>query len=89
MDENFKKWVPTASVGASPTPQGKIVPNGPADKAGLKEGDIINQMDGVKYLDTDSLTKTVRAKKVGDKVTLRIFRGNEALTLTVELAPKE
>lgn len=68
-----------------------VTPDSAAEKAGLKEGDIITAIDGQK-LDKDSqLSEIVRTKKVGDVVTLSLFRDDSRseIKVTLEAAPEE
>lgn len=61
------------------------IPNSPAQAAGLKTGDIITSVDGVKCDgdDYDSITNSIRGLE-GTKVTLGILRGEEELTFEIE-----
>ena len=65
-----------------------VDPGGPADKAGVKAGDVIVEFDGRKVTDPDDLVVAIRAKSVGDKVSLKVRRGNETISLTLTLAGK-
>jgi serine protease Do len=64
---------------------GDIVPNGPADKAGLKSGDVIVQFNGHKVVDSRHLKLEVAETPPGDKVPLEILRNGSAQTLDVQL----
>jgi S1-C subfamily serine protease len=66
-----------------------VVDGGPADKAGIQEGDIITKVDGVAINESTSLTSVLGKHKVGDKVTLTIVRDGKTLTkdVTLEAAP--
>jgi S1-C subfamily serine protease len=46
-----------------------IIANSPADKAGLKEGDIILELDGKKISESNTLTKVIQDYFPGDTVT--------------------
>lgn len=56
-----------------------------AEKAGLKEGDIITKVDDKKIEDPDDLSKTIRAHKAGDKVTVTYLRDKKEQRATAEL----
>ena len=57
-----------------------IISNSPADKAGIKVGDIILELDGKKINTDDTLTKIIQNYFPGDQVTLKILRdGAESL----------
>ncbi|HLH74343.1 MAG TPA: trypsin-like peptidase domain-containing protein [Chloroflexota bacterium] len=60
----------------------------PADKAGLKAGDVITAVDGTTLDDTHSLANVLLAHKVGDSVQLSVTRGNQSLTLTATLGQR-
>jgi serine protease Do len=66
-----------------------VVPGSPADKAGLKEGDIITKVGGDSLGSNNSLQSLIGKRKPGDKVTLTINRGGKTQTLdvTLEAAP--
>lgn len=63
-----------------------VVPGSPADKAGVKEGDIITKIDGQKLDGNHTLTGVVSRHKVGDSVTLTILRDGKSLSLKATLA---
>lgn len=66
-----------------------ILPNSPAEKAGLKAGDIITKIDSQQIDQDHTLTSLLSKKKVGDKVTLTYIRDGKTQTVdvTLELAP--
>lgn len=74
-------WVPPAGV----LGQDPIVNNGPADKAGVKAGDIITAVDGVVIDRSHSLTSMISRDKVGQTVNLTIQRDGQTLTLHATL----
>lgn len=67
-----------------------VMPGSPADKAGLRENDIITTIDGVTLKDTD-LATILRTKAVDATVTLTILRQGKEETILVTLteAPQE
>lgn len=60
-----------------------VVPGGPADKAGIKEGDIVLSIDGSKIESDKDLIKIMQTKKVGSQVQMEIFRGSSIIKVTV------
>jgi serine protease Do len=64
---------------------------GPADEAGLKDGDVIVSFNGQKVKDPDDLRDLVRGTKPGEKVEVEVVREGETkkLTLTVGEWPGE
>ena len=62
-----------------------IYPNGPADQAGLIENDIILELDGQELSNGNSLNKIVRNYKVGDSITLKVWRAGGPMEITVVL----
>lgn len=62
-----------------------IIPNSPAEKADLKDKDIILEIDGEKITYQNSLAQLILKKNVGQKVNLKILRENKTLNLSVIL----
>ncbi len=62
-----------------------VIPGSPADKAGLRENDIILEMDGVKITQEVSLARQIQKHKVGDVVKLKVLRQGEEQEIKVEL----
>ncbi len=64
----------------------ELVPGSPAEKAGLKEQDIITKVNDTRLSgDNAELAKVLSGKKVGDRLTLSIYREGKELTLTATL----
>jgi serine protease Do len=62
-----------------------IISGSPAEKAGLKEKDIITKVNNISLDDRTNLTAALSRFKVGDKVTLKVVRGNKTMQITVAL----
>ena len=65
--------------------QPSIVPGSPAEKAGLKEKDIITKVDGTVINENNSLISLVSRKAVGDSVKLTVVRDGKEQTVVVKL----
>ena len=74
-------------------PQGALVAsvgeNSPADKAGVKAGDIILEFDGKKIDTMRKLPKVVANTKVGKSVQLKIWRNKKLITKKLTLGRLE
>ncbi len=64
-----------------------VVPGSPAEKVGIQPGDVVTHVDGKETATREELVAAVRAYRPGDTVTVTLRRGDEALDLTVTLAP--
>ncbi|MBI1833929.1 MAG: trypsin-like peptidase domain-containing protein [Candidatus Andersenbacteria bacterium] len=62
-----------------------IVPNSPAAKAGLTEGDVILEVDGQAITLSRSLATIIRQKKVGDSVSLKVLSNKQEKNVQVTL----
>lgn len=56
-----------------------------AEKAGIKEGDIITRVGDTKIENPDDLSNAIRKQKPGDKITITVLRDNKEQKLTAEL----
>lgn len=65
--------------------QVSILPNSPAEKAGLQQKDIITKVDGSAIDEKNSLTSLVGRKTVGEEVTLTIVREGKEQEVKVRL----
>ena len=65
-----------------------VIPGSPADKAGLKENDIITKINGEEITEDNSLTKILQKYNVGDSIDLTVLRQGkeENVKLTLEKA---
>lgn len=65
-----------------------ISPNSPAQEAGLKEGDIILELEGEKITVENSLSEAILKHNPGDEVVLKILRGEEELNIKLILTKR-
>jgi len=59
---------------------------GPAEKAGVKRGDVITAIDGQAVKDSNSLRNSVSRLKPGSTVNLTLLRGGQERQVSVRLA---
>ena len=67
----------------------EVVKDGPADKAGLRENDIIIKLQDRTVRDADDVTRDIRKLKPGDEVKLLVLRDKKKLTLTAKLQERK
>ena len=72
---------PIGIIGTDP-----IVSDGPADKAGIRPGDIITKIDDTSIDESNSLSSIINKHKVGDKVSLTVLRDSKNIKLGATLA---
>jgi serine protease Do len=70
---------------------GDVTRGSPAEKAGVKGGDIILRLNGKEIDSVGSLRNMVAQSKIGSQITLKILRGSKEYTLQAVIAelPKE
>ncbi len=73
---DYGAWINSGNDQESP-----IISNSPAEKAGLKANDIILEFNNEKITNTNTLTGILKKYEVGDKVTLKIWRDNQEITM--------
>jgi serine protease Do len=64
---------------------GDVQPNSPADKAGVKSGDVIVALNGKNIGDTSSLQLAISDSAPGSPAALKIIRDGKAKTVSVTL----
>lgn len=62
-----------------------VIPGSPADKAGLRDGDIITKINNDKISNNKSLSSLIGKYKVGDKVEITYLRDGKTKTVTITL----
>ena len=62
-----------------------VIKDGPADKAGIKDGDIITAIDGEPVDATHQLDVALLAHEPGDTVSLTLVRGDRSVEREVAL----
>ncbi len=62
-----------------------IIKNSPAEKAGVKDGDIITAISGTEIGKAGSLSSLIGEYMVGDTIQLTILRDGEEIAINVTL----
>ncbi|MGW1292394.1 trypsin-like peptidase domain-containing protein [Streptomyces sp. NPDC002533] len=62
-----------------------VAKDGPADKAGIKSGDVITQVEGQRVHSGEELIVKIRAHRPGDDLDLKLTRGGKERTVTLKL----
>ncbi len=66
----------------------EVTPGKPADKAGIKQGDIVTAFDGKPIANGDELVASISATPVGSHVPIAVLRGGKTLNMTIEIADR-
>ncbi len=61
----------------------QVYEGSPAEKAGLKTGDIIVQIDGKKIKDSQDVVREVLKRQVGQKILLEVLRDGKRVEISV------
>jgi S1-C subfamily serine protease len=64
-----------------------VLPDSPAQKAGVKPNDVLVRIDGAKATDLPTTVKVIQAMKPGKKVKLEVSRDGKPKT--IEVVPGE
>ena len=67
----------------------EITPGGPAEKAGLKAGDIITTLDGRSIKDGDDLVNEIASRRPGSSIRLGLLREGKQTDATVTIGDRD
>ncbi len=65
-----------------------VTPGSPADRAGVRPGDVVVEFGGVAVTDLYTYTDALRARRPGDRITVVVLRGTERVSLDVTLGSR-
>ena len=68
---------------------GHVFEGDPADKAGIKTGDIIMEIAGKRIQDSHELMRVIAALAVGEKITVKILREGKEKTLSTTVGERK
>lgn len=63
--------------------------NSPADRAGLKTGDIVTEINGKAVRNADTLRNSMGLLRIGQSVKMNVFRDNKLFSLTAKVAEQD
>lgn len=69
--------------------QAAVASGSPADKAGIKENDIILEVNGERVDENKGLVSLVQQYNVGDTIDLKIYSGGKEITIKVKLEERK
>lgn len=79
-----------ALVVSEPVPEGEaVVPGGPADTAGLREGDVILEIQENKVSEKNPLEAILEKRKVGETINLKALRKGREIIFKVALTERK
>ncbi|MDY6785168.1 MAG: HhoA/HhoB/HtrA family serine endopeptidase [Cyanobacteriota bacterium] len=62
----------------------RVMPNSPAQRSGLRAGDVVEKVDGVAIADANELQQAVEQAQVGQGLRFEVRRNGETINLSVE-----
>jgi putative serine protease PepD len=74
-----------ALVGSTSTAQDAVTSGGPADKAGIKDGDVIVAVNGERVTNADELIVAIRRHAPGEHLSLTYERSGQRATVSLTL----
>lgn len=85
-DKNIEYELGAMIVAGNQPGQPGVIPESPAAKAGLKEGDVIIKIGGISITQDDTLSELISMRRPGDVVELEVLRQGVLLKIPVTLA---
>ncbi|MDH7513408.1 MAG: PDZ domain-containing protein [Clostridiales bacterium] len=67
----------------------RLTKDGPAEKAGLKVGDVIIRVNGKRVDSVDELSELIQDRKRGDRVKIEVIRNKKPMDIEVEVEEEE
>ncbi len=67
---------------------GSVLPDEPAAKGGMKDGDVVLEVNGQKVEDSGALLRAIATEAPGSKVSMVVWRDGERKSVTVQLGER-
>lgn len=67
---------------------GSVMPDEPAAKGGMKDGDVVLEVNGQKIDDSSALLRAIATEAPGSKVNMVVWRDGERKNITVQLGER-
>jgi S1-C subfamily serine protease len=59
----------------------QVVPDSPAARAGIRQEDIILEVDGIPIEDAGDIQRLMTSELIDKEITVRVFRGGDIVSL--------
>ena len=76
------------ATGGSGAQVGSVTAGGPAEKAGVRQGDTVTEVDGKAITDPDGVADAIAGRAPGDRIELEVTRGGAEQTLEITLGTR-
>lgn len=86
VDEETARYLGLENVGGALV--AGVIPRSPAEKAGLKQWDVIVEFNANKINTADELVEAIKASSIGSKVKMIVVRKRQIQTVTVTINEK-
>ena len=84
----YYRWCYVKKLAATKLRHCAVESGSPAEKAGLKENDVITAVDGTSVTSDHPLVEILSAHDAGSTVTLTVQRGTDSLKIQVTLGTR-
>jgi S1-C subfamily serine protease len=64
----------------------RVLPSTPAEKSGLRRGDVITEIDGQPVTNAEQLQRFVENSQIGQSLKMQVQRGNQSRQLSIQTA---
>jgi putative serine protease PepD len=77
-----------SATGGSGAQVGSVTAGGPAEKAGVRQGDSVTKVDGKAITDPDGVADAIASHAPGDRIEVELTRGGAEQTLEITLGTR-